>query len=85
MGNSNYRLTSLDGILPQIKAPTMCLFGSLDHSIPKEEVQRFKELIKQAQIYEYPAQHGYFCNSRHTYDKECASSSWEQLKEFLDR
>lgn len=83
MGNRNYRLTSLDSILPQIKCPIQCFFGSLDHSIPEFEVERFKELIPHAQVNIYNAQHGYFCNSRHTYNKECANDSWEQLQEFL--
>lgn len=83
MGNRKYRLTSLESILPHIKCPIQCFFGSLDHSIPEFEVERFKELIPHAQVNIYNAQHGYFCNSRHTYNKECANDSWEQLQEFL--
>lgn len=84
MSNRNYQLPNISNVLTRITAPTVCFFGSSDHSIPESEVFKFQELINLAKIHTYPAQHGYFCNSRHTYCKDSAKDSWEKLKDFLE-
>ena len=61
---------------------SLMFFGLRDHSIPKEEIDSFrKDNIKVVSFED--CQHGYFCNSRHTYSKEAAKETFNLIKEFL--
>ena len=63
--------------------PTMLFFGQCDYSIPQDEVELFKQEKTKVVVLK-DCQHGFFCNSRHTYDKNAASFCFNLIKEFIE-
>jgi dienelactone hydrolase len=64
--------------LPQ----AMLFFGQSDYSIPQSEVELFKHEKTKVVVLK-DCQHGFFCNSRHTYDKHASSLCFNLIKEFI--
>lgn len=85
VNNLNY--PNLESITPHIArtpANTLMLFGQNDNSIPEAEIQTYQQLAPHAVIKTYPqAQHGFFCNSRHTYNKIAAQAAWSEVLKLL--
>lgn len=82
MNNKNHvNFENIDLFLYRIPE-TLLFFGLKDHSIPKEEIDLFKKDNIKIVSFEN-CQHGYFCNSRHTYNKEAAKETFNLIKEFL--
>ena len=73
---------------PQIKAPILCLFGSNDPSIPREDVDAIDSALKHAgnnhKIVVYPdAGHGFCCDARDAYNPAASAKSWSLAIEWL--
>jgi len=63
--------------------PVMLHFGELDKNIPRERVEQVRAAFPQAIYYFYPADHGFNCDARSSYDAPSAKLAWERTQEFL--
>ncbi len=66
-------------------APQQFHFGERDKSIPPEVIERHRQTYPDAEIYTYPAGHGFNCDLRPDYDAESASLAWRRTLDFLLR
>ncbi len=68
----------------EIKGTLYAFFGDLDASIPLEHVTAIEAELKthgiKHHIFRYPADHGFFCDQRGSYDAAAATDAWEQVK-----
>lgn len=80
---------SLIGDIVSMKTPWLGLFGDLDDSIPVDEVENLRSLLKNApvetKIIRYPeAKHGFHCDQRPTfYHEETAKQAWAETVNFF--
>jgi len=69
---------------PEIKGTLYAFFGDEDASIPLEEVTAIETELKkygvQHHIFRYPADHGFFCDHRGSYDAAAAHDALSQVK-----
>jgi carboxymethylenebutenolidase len=63
--------------------PVMLHYGDLDKSIPRERVEQVRAVFPQGTYYFYPADHGFNCDARASYDAPSAKLAWERTQEFL--
>lgn len=67
-----------------IKGTVYAFFGDQDASIPLAQVTAIETELKQHgikhHIFRYPADHGFFCDQRGSYDVAAANDAWEQVK-----
>ena len=66
------------------KAPVQFHFGERDHSIPPEMVAKHRELLPQMDTFVYPADHGFNCDARASYDAPSAKLAWERTLAFFE-
>lgn len=66
----------------------LSFYGTQDESIPEEDRDKTKQELKSANVSylakEYSAGHAYFQPGRPNYNESAASSSWQDLKDFLN-
>lgn len=67
------------------KAPVMFHFGEQDASIPAEMVQQHREHLPEMPLYTYPADHGFNCDARASYDQGSAALARERSLAFFAR
>jgi carboxymethylenebutenolidase len=67
------------------KCPTMLHFGDKDAHIPMTHVNELRELHKDVTIYDYPADHGFHCDERSSYDAAAAKTAYGRTLEFFAR
>lgn len=67
----------------QPKCPVIFHFGERDQHIPVATVQEFGKAHPSLPIFIYPADHGFNCNQRGSYDAPAASLARERTLEFL--
>ncbi len=67
----------------QPKAPTMLHFGEKDEHIPVAGVREVQAQHPDVPIYLYPADHGFSCDERSSYDKDSAALAWDRTLAFL--
>jgi carboxymethylenebutenolidase len=64
-------------------------FGTQDALIPEEDVEQIKTALLthqiQHQIFTYPADHGFFCDQRVSYQAEAAADAWEQVQQLFQQ
>ena len=65
------------------KAPLIFHFGELDKSIPPEMVQRHRDALPQMPVHTYPADHGFNCDARASYDPASAKLARERTLAFF--
>jgi carboxymethylenebutenolidase len=65
------------------KAPILLNFGSEDHAIPPEAVEKIAAAAPNAPLHLYPAGHGFNCEQRGSYDPESAALAWDRSLAFL--
>jgi len=65
------------------KCPVMLHYGERDKNIPRERVEQVRAVFPQAIYYFYPADHGFNCDARASYDAPSAALAWERTQEFL--
>ena len=69
----------------QPKCPVMLHFGERDQHIPVASVEEFKKAHPSLPVYLYPADHGFNCDQRGSYDASAAKLARERTLEFLRR
>jgi carboxymethylenebutenolidase len=66
-----------------IQGVLYAFFGSKDASIPLAEVEQIKAELEahdiQHQVFVYPAEHGFFCDLRGSYQPDSAASAWLEV------
>ncbi|TCV94788.1 carboxymethylenebutenolidase [Luteibacter rhizovicinus] len=67
------------------KAPVIFHFGERDHSIPPEMVEKHRELKPEMDTWVYPADHGFNCDARASYDAPSAKLARERTLAFFAR
>jgi carboxymethylenebutenolidase len=76
--------------LSKLKMPLIGFFGADDHGITVQDVQTFRQALKQAgvnaEIHEYPhAGHAFANPSGKNYQADAADDAWHRTVEFLAR
>jgi carboxymethylenebutenolidase len=67
----------------QPRCPVMLHFGEKDSMIPVDQVEEFRKAHPTLPIHIYPADHGFNCDQRPSYDAESARKAGERTLEFL--
>lgn len=65
------------------KAPLIFHFGERDKSIPPEMVQQHRDALPQMPVHTYPADHGFNCDARASYDPASAKLARERTLAFF--
>ena len=63
--------------------PIMLHYGERDQNIPPERIEEVRAACPAAQIFMYPADHGFNCSARASYDAPSAALAWERTQDFL--
>jgi carboxymethylenebutenolidase len=69
----------------QPKVPTMLHFGEKDQHIPIAGVKEFAAERPDVPVHIYPADHGFNCDPRESYDAPSAKLAWERTLEFFGK
>jgi carboxymethylenebutenolidase len=69
----------------QPKCPVMLHFGERDAHIPVASVEEFKKAHPTLPVYLYPADHGFNCDQRGSYDAAAARLARERTLAFLEK
>ncbi|HUE12325.1 MAG TPA: dienelactone hydrolase family protein [Steroidobacteraceae bacterium] len=67
------------------KAPVLFHFGEKDAHIPPSAVAKIEAAYPQGIYYLYPAEHGFNCSDRASYEPKSANLAFERTLEFLHR
>jgi carboxymethylenebutenolidase len=65
------------------KAPTILHFGEKDAHIPIARVREFAAARPDLPVYIYPADHGFNCDERESYDAPSAALAGSRTRDFL--
>ena len=65
------------------KCPVQMHFGEQDANIPMSDVAIIKEKRPEAEIYTYPAGHGFYCDERGSFHDPSAKLAWQRSLEFF--
>ena len=65
------------------KAPLIFHFGEHDESIPPEMVQQHRDALPQMPVHTYPADHGFNCDVRASYDAASAKLARQRTLAFF--
>ncbi|MBS7458742.1 dienelactone hydrolase family protein [Coralloluteibacterium stylophorae] len=65
------------------RAAMLFHFGERDRTIPAADVQAHREALPQAEVHVYPADHGFNCDVRASYDADSAARAYERTLAFL--
>ena len=66
-------ITAEDEIARQPQCPVLAHFGDQDHWIPMEGIQAFTKAHPEVEVHVYPANHGFNCDQRGSYDEAAAN------------
>ncbi len=70
-----------------IQGTLYAFFGDQDASIPQPQVEQIEAALSQAKIrhrvFRYPANHGFFCDQRGSYQAEAAQAAWAEVKQLF--
>ncbi|HKN27099.1 MAG TPA: dienelactone hydrolase family protein [Roseiarcus sp.] len=67
----------------QPRVPTMLHFGEKDQHIPIAGVREFAALHPDVPVHIYPADHGFNCDQRESFDAPSAALAWTRTLEFF--
>ncbi|MFZ2237276.1 MAG: dienelactone hydrolase family protein [Dokdonella sp.] len=67
------------------QAPMQFHFGENDKSIPPDMIERHRRELANAEVFTYPADHGFNCDARAAYDAASASLALHRTLEFFER
>jgi carboxymethylenebutenolidase len=67
----------------QLKAPTQMHFGEKDGHIPADQIREIAAAKPDVDFYFYPADHGFNCDARSTFEPESAAIAWGRTIEFF--
>ncbi len=65
--------------------PTMLHFGDKDMHIPMAHVNEIRALHPEVQVFDYPADHGFHCDERGSYDAAASKKAMERTLEFMKK
>ena len=65
--------------------PTMLHFGDKDMHIPMAHVNEVRALHPEVQVFDYPADHGFHCDERGSYDEAASRKAMERTLEFMKK
>jgi carboxymethylenebutenolidase len=65
------------------KAPLIFHYGERDKSIPPEMVQQHRDALPQMPVHTYPADHGFNCDARASYDPASAKLARQRTLAFF--
>ena len=68
---------------PQV--PTMLHFGDKDMHIPMAHVNELRKLHPGVTIYDYPADHGFHCDERGSWDAAASKQAYARTMEFFGK
>jgi carboxymethylenebutenolidase len=74
-----------DFITEQPRCPALLHFGEKDRLIPREHQERIRAAHPGLEFHFYPADHGFNCDQRASYDAACAALAWTRTIAFLRR
>lgn len=81
-----YYGTNIHGYLNESpKVPVLLHFGEEDTHIPPEHVDAIANAWPQAELYRYPAGHGFNCEERPAFHAPSAESAGARTEDFLKR
>ncbi len=69
----------------QPRCPVLCHFGEQDHAIPIAGVRAFAQGQPAVEVNVYPAQHGFNCDQRASFDGAAAALALQRTQAFLAR
>ncbi|GAB5469413.1 MAG: dienelactone hydrolase family protein [Rhodospirillales bacterium] len=67
------------------KTPLQLHFGLEDAAIPESARQAAYDNAPDAEVFEYPAGHGFCCEERASYHAEATAAAWERSRAFFAR
>lgn len=67
------------------RAPLQLHFGERDRSIPPAAIERHREALPDAEIFTYPAGHGFNCELREDYDAASSALAFERTLAFFEK
>jgi carboxymethylenebutenolidase len=67
------------------KCPVMFHFGERDSHIPPADVEQVKKAYPLGHYYLYPAEHGFNCSERPSFEPACAKLALERSLDFFHR
>lgn len=67
----------------QPRCPVMMHFGEKDAHIPLEDVAKIEAAQPDVQVYVYPADHGFNCDQRASYDADSAALARQRTVQFF--
>ncbi len=67
------------------KVPVMLHFGEMDHGIPMSDVEKIKAARPDVTIYTYPADHGFSCDERGSFDKPSHEKAQARTLDFFKK
>ena len=67
------------------KVPLILHFGEKDAHIPMSDVDKIKAALPDVPVYAYPADHGFNCDARGSYDKPSATQALERTLAFFGK
>lgn len=82
---SYYGGRTMPFVTEQLDAPMMFHFGENDPLIPPEDVARIREIHRDAEVFVYPAGHGFNCEQRADYHEPSAALALERTVTFFAR
>jgi carboxymethylenebutenolidase len=65
--------------------PTMLHFGDKDMHIPMTYVNEIRKLHPDVQVFDYPADHGFHCDERGSWDAAASHKAMERTLEFMKK
>lgn len=78
-------MTTPDEAARAPRVPVMAHFGDQDHWITLESVEAFKRAHPDVEVHIYPADHGFNCDQRASYDEPAARVARERTLAFFDK
>ncbi|MFY3384024.1 dienelactone hydrolase family protein [Paracidovorax sp. MALMAid1276] len=78
-------MTSDAEVARQPRVPVLAHFGERDHYIPLDGVQAFGRAHPEVEVHVYPADHGFNCDQRGSYDEASAMTARDRTLAFFDK
>jgi carboxymethylenebutenolidase len=67
------------------KVPVLLHFGEKDHGIPMSDVEKIKAARPDVTVYTYPADHGFSCDERGSFDKPSHEKALARTLDFFKK
>lgn len=84
-GVSYYGARNVAWLHERFTAPLQFHFGEKDRSIPPAAIERHRECLADAEIYLYPAGHGFNCDLRKDFAPKSAALARERTLAFFEK